>query len=133
MTTGAVPTLEPILLIDDLRVFLQPVDATIVRTSAAGLGVLREADSRGHSWSQIWLDHDLGEATGTVDVIGPVVDFLCRRAAEGRPVDVDEILVHTSNSVGGDTMVRTLARSGYRVLRLAAGPYLRVDWSLFVS
>ena len=112
-----------VLLIDDLRSFRDAtVPATVARTSAAGLDAVRAAQADGHRWAQIWLVHDLGGE----DTIAPVVDWLCATAAAGDPVQVDTVVVHTSNVVGGDMAVRALSRAGYRVVRVNAPDYLWV-------
>ena len=128
------PVLRDTLLIDDLRVFRQrDVPVTVARTSISGIQVLRTAHSAGHRWAQIWLDHDLGDATGANDHIGPVVDWLYQQALAGTPVAVDAIVVHTTNVAGGDSMVRVLHRAGYRVQRLVASDYLDVDERLYTD
>lgn len=128
------PELHDTLLIDDLRVFRESdVPVTIARTSRDGVDILRTAHDAGHQWEQIWLDHDLGDATGTNDVIGPVVDWLCQQALAGATVEVDAIIVHTTNVAGGDAMARSLQRVGYRTVRIRASEYLDVDEGLYAE
>jgi hypothetical protein len=116
-------SLPDVLLIGDLRDFRDPgVPVTVARTSADGLAALEGALAAGHRWEQVWLDHDLGGA----DTIAPVVDWLCSHAARGEPPVTVQVLVHTSNIVGGDTMVRALKGAGYRTMRVSAPHYLHV-------
>ena len=112
-----------VLLVDDLRDFRShPVNVTVVvaRTSAQALGILAHETT----WDEVWLDHDLGEVDGEVDSIMRVVDHLCELAYTDQTVNIGLIRVHTSNPVGGETMVRTLSRYGYWVERVDAGRYL---------
>lgn len=127
------PTTPAVLLVDDLRVFRAPAPAVVARTSAEGIDALRSAHAARHRWAQIWLDHDLGDATGTRDEIGPLVDWMCARAHAADPVLVDVVLVHTSNGPGGSTMVRCLERAGYRTMRVRAEDYFTIDEALFTT
>lgn len=123
--------LPAVLLIDDLRVFRQDLPHLVARTSQQGLEALRVGRRTQHTWRQIWLDHDLGDATGTCDVIGPVIDWMCHQALSGTPVAVEQILIHTTNVAGGAGMVRALERVGYRTTRVPAKDYLLVDEALY--
>jgi hypothetical protein len=105
-------TQQQILLIDDLRNFREQPEGklTIARTSAEGLAAL-ELD---RAWTQIWLDHDLGlDQFGVPDTIMVVVDRMAEFAFNGTPVDVAEVLVHTSNPPGARQMLQTLTHFGY--------------------
>lgn len=114
-----------VLLIDDLRSFRDAsVPALVARTSDDGLRALQLAHALGRPWVQVWLDHDLGETPAGPDDVMRIIDWLCEQSATGAPVAVETILVHTSNRVGGDTVVRTLSRAGYRTVRVAASDYL---------
>lgn len=112
-------------LIDDLRDFRDGRDAAIARTSAQAFQMLENIPAIQH----LWLDHDLGElADGRVDDVMKVVDWLCEYAFtrdELYPVEV--IHVHTSNPVGARTMMQSLARYGYRVVRENAPDYFAVQ------
>lgn len=102
------------LLIDDLRNFVkEPKNLIVCRNSEAALAELRKENS---AFTSIWLDHDLGGE----DTINPVVDYLCERSTWNNPVDVLTIYVHTSNPVGGDQMMRSLAKYGYLAVRVNA-------------
>ncbi|WP_406081647.1 cyclic-phosphate processing receiver domain-containing protein [Micromonospora sp. NBC_00858] len=71
-----------IVLVDDLRSFVDGRSAEVARTSAAGVEVLhRHRDGR---LDELWLDHDLGGD----DTIRPVVAILEQAAFEKRPFDI---------------------------------------------
>jgi hypothetical protein len=102
------------VLIDDLRSFLDGRAAEVARTSADGIALLgRLRDGR---LDELWLDHDLGGD----DTIWPVVELLERAAFEERPFDVGVILIHSANPAGAAKMAQALRRWGYPV-RLATG------------
>ena len=119
-----------VLLVDDLRTFTVPRSATLARTSASALATLKEIHAARDGFDEVWLDHDLGDATGTNDTSMPVVDWLCEQAVHGQPVPIRVIYIHTSNQVGAQTMLRTLTRYGYTTQRADAASHLRVDDSL---
>jgi len=101
------------LLIDDLRNFVKaPKNLIICRNSEEALAELQ----KDIVFTSIWLDHDLGGE----DTINPVIDYLCERSVWENPVRALTVYVHTSNPVGGDAMMRTLARYGYSVVRVNA-------------
>lgn len=97
-----------VLVVDDLRSF--PFAAVYARDASGAVGLLKTGP-----WDQVWLDHDLGDG---ID-IGPVIDLLCERAVWDDPVQVGQIVVHTSNPGQGDMMVRVLRRF-YDVVRVNA-------------
>ncbi|MEU6077171.1 cyclic-phosphate processing receiver domain-containing protein [Micromonospora sp. NPDC047074] len=102
-----------IVLIDDLRSFVDGRGAEVARTSGAGIALLsRYEDQR---LDELWLDHDLGED----DTIWPVVEVLERAAFEGRPFDIGIINIHSANPAGGARMALALRRWGYRVRELS--------------
>lgn len=113
-----------ILLIDDERDFRSHVGAAdvIARTTADGLSAVRALLDSGQG-AQVWLDHDLGEVDGVATDVMPVVDLLLERAADAHALS---LVVHTQNSVGGQTMVRSLRRAGLDVNRVDARTYLEV-------
>lgn len=120
-----------VVLVDDLRVFrAAAVPVAVARTSAAAVAYLAERHTARHHLAQLWLDHDLGEVGGVVDTAMPVVDWLCARAHEGVPVNVDVVVVHTSNVVGGSAMVRALARGGYNTVRVSASEHFTIEETL---
>lgn len=106
---------EPrIVLVDDLRSFVDGRSAEIARTSAAGVELLsRYWDQR---LDELWLDHDLGED----DTIWPVVELLERAAFEESRFDIGIINIHSANPAGAAKMAQALRRWGYRV-RVASG------------
>jgi NAD+-processing family protein with receiver domain len=103
-----------VLLIDDLRSFVDGRDAEVVRTSAAGVESLDRCV--GQRLDELWLDHDLGED----DTIWPVVEVLERAAFHGRPFEIGVINVHSANPAGALKMAQVLRHWGYRV-HLASG------------
>ncbi|QKW15091.1 cyclic-phosphate processing receiver domain-containing protein [Verrucosispora sp. NA02020] len=103
-----------IVLVDDLRSFVDGRDAEVARTSAAGVELLgRYRDGR---VDELWLDHDLGGD----DTIWPVVEILERAAFEKRPLDIGVVYVHSANPAGVAKMAQVLRRWGYRV-QIASG------------
>lgn len=119
------------LLIDDLRVF-DPARSTVVvaRTSNDALSVLRRAAATGEPWREIWLDHDLGDATGRIDDVMPVIGWMCEQAFNDAPVPVGTVYVHTSNNAAATDMVRTLTKYGYTVRRVNASEHFAIDADL---
>jgi hypothetical protein len=103
-----------VVLIDDLRTFVDGRDAEVARTSADGAALLNRYRDR--RLDELWLDHDLGAA----DTIWPVVELLERAAFEEHPFDIGTIHVHSANPAGAGKMVQALQRWGYRV-RIATG------------
>lgn len=116
--------LTDVLLIDDLRVFKDDRLCTIARDSGQALDLL----SRQNVWREIWFDHDLGVVDNVgIDTTMRVVDFLCERAYNGSPVEVDTVYVHTSNPVGSVQIMRSLARYGYNCVRVNASDVFTVE------
>jgi hypothetical protein len=108
-------TTEPrILLIDDLRSFVDGRRAEVARTSAAGVALLSRY--RHERVDELWLDHDLGGD----DTIWPVVEILERAAFDGEPFDIGLITIHSANPAGAPKMAQALRHWGYRV-RVASG------------
>jgi hypothetical protein len=108
------PDAPRIILVDDLRSFVDGRAAEVVRTSAAAVELLgRCRDGR---VDQLWLDHDLGGD----DTVWPVVEVLERAAFDGRPFDIGAVHVHSANPAGAAKVAQVLRRWGYRV-RLAPG------------
>ena len=103
-----------VILIDDLRSFVDGRPAEVARTSAGGVELLRR--HRAHRIDELWLDHDLGGD----DTIWPVVELLELAAFEEQPFDIGAVLIHSANPPGGAKMLQVLRRWGYLV-RLAAG------------
>jgi hypothetical protein len=115
---GAVATevFPPILLIDDLRSFVDGRMAQVARTSAEGIEALER--HRGLRLDELWLDHDLGGD----DTIWPVVEVLERAAFEGRQFDVGVVYIHSANPPGAAKIMQTLRRWGYNVRSAAGSP-----------
>ncbi|WP_091056548.1 cyclic-phosphate processing receiver domain-containing protein [Micromonospora humi] len=103
-----------IVLVDDLRSFVDGRHAEVARTSSTGVELLdRYRDRR---LDELWLDHDLGGG----DTIWPVVEVLERAAFDGRPFDVSVINIHSANPAGAAKMAQVLGHRGYRV-RVTSG------------
>jgi hypothetical protein len=98
-----------IVLVDDLRSFVDGRSAEVARTSAVGVELLDRY--RGRRLDELWLDHDLGGD----DTIGPVVEVLERAAFDKRPFDVGVIKVHSVNPAGTAKIAQVLRHWGYRV------------------
>lgn len=98
-----------VVLVDDVRSFVDGRKAEVARTSAAGVLLLDQY--RGRRLDELWLDHDLGGD----DTIWPVVELLERAAFEGRPLDVGVVYVHSANPVGVTQIVQVLRNWGYHV------------------
>jgi hypothetical protein len=103
-----------IVLVDDLRSFVDGRPAEVARTSSAGVELLDH--HRSHRLDELWLDHDLGDD----DTIWPVVEVLERAAFEGRPFDVGVVIIHSANPAGAAKMAQALRRWNYPV-RVASG------------
>ena len=105
-----------VILVDDLRSFVDGRAAEIARTSAEGVEALhRHREAR---IDELWLDHDLGGD----DTIWPVVEVLEMAAFEGRPFDIGVVLVHSANPPGVAKMLQALRRWGYEVRATTGSP-----------
>ncbi|MGN9765342.1 cyclic-phosphate processing receiver domain-containing protein [Micromonospora sp. SD12] len=103
-----------IVLVDDLRSFVDGRSAEVAPTSAAGVELLHRYRD-GHV-DELWLDHDLGGN----DTIWPVVEVLERAAFEKRPFYIGVVNVHSCNPGGAAKIAQVLRNWGYRV-RIASG------------
>lgn len=103
-----------IVIVDDLRSFVDGRAAEVARTSSSGIELL--ARYRTERVDELWLDHDLGGD----DTIWPVVETLERAAFEGQPFDVGVIVIHSANPAGAAKMAQVLRHWGYHV-RAAVG------------
>ncbi|MGI5149295.1 cyclic-phosphate processing receiver domain-containing protein [Plantactinospora sp. CA-294935] len=103
-----------IVLIDDLRSFVDGRPAEVARTSSGGVDLLDR--HRSHRLDELWLDHDLGND----DTIWPVVEVLERAAFEGQSFGVGVVIIHSANPAGAAKMAQALRRWNYPV-RVAAG------------
>lgn len=111
-----------ILLIDDLRNFVDNREATIARNSRDALEIL----SNDNDWDEIWFDHDLGIVDGAIDSVMSVVDFMSGQAFMDAPVNVGTVYVHTSNPVGAKQIMSSLTRYGYKCVRVNASDFFIV-------
>lgn len=107
-----------IVVIDDLRNPAPSNGGILVethRTPAEGLAALQAYQESAEKVEELWLDHDMGFSDdGELD-IWPVVNWLEEQAYSGTPLDVGEILIHTSNPWGRSRMKAALEKH-YRVL-----------------
>jgi hypothetical protein len=108
-----------VVLVDDLRSFVDGRSADIVRTSTAAVELLQRC--RDQRLDEVWLDHDLGGD----DTIWPVVEVLERAAFDGRPFDIEVIYVHSANPAGAAKVAQVLRHWGYRVHIASGSPDLR--------
>ncbi|MGK5445763.1 cyclic-phosphate processing receiver domain-containing protein [Micromonospora sp. URMC 105] len=106
------------VLVDDLRSFVDRRTAQVARTSAAGVEALER--HRGQRLDELWLDHDLGGD----DTIWPVVEMLERAAFEERPFDIGVVYVHSANPVGAMKVMQALRRWGYPARSAAGSPHV---------
>ncbi|MEH0825189.1 MULTISPECIES: cyclic-phosphate processing receiver domain-containing protein [unclassified Micromonospora] len=105
-----------ILLVDDLRSFVDGRVAQVARTSAAGIEALER--HRGQWLDELWLDHDLGGD----DTIWPVVEVLEQAAFEEHPFDIGVVYVHSANPAGAAKIAQVLRRWGYNVRSVIGAP-----------
>jgi hypothetical protein len=107
-----------VVLIDDLRSFVDGRPADVARTSAAGVELLERR--RAQRLDELWLDHDLGGE----DTIWPVVELLERAAFEERPFDIGTVYIHSANPPGAAKIVQALGRWGYHVRLVSGSPHV---------
>src|SRR5262245_3617824 len=105
-----------IVLVDDLRSFVDGRVALVARSSAAGIEALER--HRGQRLDELWLDHDLGGD----DTIWPVVEVLERAAFEERPFDIGVVYIHSANPPGAAKLIQALRRWGYNVRSAVGSP-----------
>jgi hypothetical protein len=110
--------LPGVVLVDDLRSFLDGRVAHVARTSRAAIEALER--HRRQRLDELWLDHDLGEE----DTIWPVVEVLERAAFEERPFDIGVVYVHSANPAGAEKIMQALRRWGYNVRSAAGSPHV---------
>ena len=63
----------------------------------------------GKTVEELYLDHDLGEENGIPITIMPLVDYLVETGLEKTNPVIENIIVHTSNPAGKNTMVQALS------------------------
>lgn len=116
-----------IVLIDDERTFKPEIldsEYLLFKTSAEALTWL-ESINRDTQIDQLWFDHDLGIVDGQKDTAMPFVHRLEEMLFLATAPEIGEVVVHTSNSVGGDRIFYSMRRF-FRTLRVSAGDYLEV-------
>lgn len=114
MTTGTRQV--SVVLVDDLRSFVDGRAAKVARTSAAGIEALQRL--RTERLDELWLDHDLGDD----DTIWPVIELLERAAFEKHPFNIGVVYIHSANPAGAARMVQALDRWGYHVRAVPGSP-----------
>lgn len=113
--------LERVLVVDDLRRFSPEPEHTSVEyatTPWEGVRLLREAREQQQPYSELWLDHDMGEYEGRELDVMPVVDELKRYAREYAPL-LGALYVHTSSPVGAARIAAALGEH-YELRRVSA-------------
>jgi hypothetical protein len=121
-----------IVLIDDERTFKKSViseEYILLKTSGEAFLWL-ESLSENSRIDQLWFDHDLGMVNGIKETVINFVRRLEVMCFEGNAPDIRQVIVHTSNSVGGDEIVNSMKRY-FPTVRVSAkdyllGPYNRV-------
>lgn len=109
-----------LLVDDDDCTFIVPRDHMVAHTSQAALDALHMFRATGVIIDELWLDYDLGGDDTTL----PVLTMLSQAAAEGEPYPVRQILVHSMNRAGADTLMRGLRAYGYATRRVALADHL---------
>lgn len=116
-----------IVLIDDERTFKPSVldgDYLLFKTSAEAVSWLTSLD-RETQIEQIWFDHDLGIVEGQKDTVMPFVHQLEEMLFLATAPEIKQVVVHTSNNVGGDRIFYSMRRF-FNTHRVFAGDYLEV-------
>lgn len=118
-----------VVVIDDLRSFREGMGLhadLVLRTEREALE-WAEKLTKDDIIEQLWFDHDLGEdESGNVTSTIPIVNHLEKLAFFDEEPEIHQILVHTSNTVGGNTIVAALKRF-YHVTRVDASRYFLVS------
>lgn len=120
-----------VVVIDDLRSFRENLTPEL----RADLVLRTEKDALAWAMSltaadtitQLWFDHDLGEdEDGRVTSTIPIVNHIEKLAFFDEAPEIHQILVHTSNTVGGNAIVAALSRF-FPTVRVNASPYFLVS------
>ena len=116
-----------IVLIDDERDFIDaPADVLVFRNSADTLRWLNSLDGS-ERIDQLWFDHDLGIVEGDKDSTIPVLRWFEEKCFFGEAPEIGQVIVHTSNNVGGKEIFESMKRY-YKTVREFAGDYLIVHY-----
>lgn len=116
-----------IVLIDDERDFIDaPADVLVFRNSADTLRWLNSLDGS-ERIDQLWFDHDLGIVEGDKDSTIPVLRWFEEKCFFGEAPEIGQVIVHTSNNVGGKEIFESMKRY-YKTVRVFAGDYLIVHY-----
>lgn len=115
-----------IVLIDDERSFKKEFvkeNTIVLRSSKEALKWLEGLKSE-DVIDQLWFDHDLGlTPNGVKDSTIPVLGKLEELCFFGKAPAIKEVIVHTSNNVGGNTIENSMKRY-FKTIRVFAGDYL---------
>jgi hypothetical protein len=110
MVAVTAKTPRRVVLIDDLRSFVDGRHADVARTSKDAIELPRRlAEQR---LDQLRLDQDLGGD----DTIWSVVELLEKAAFEEHPFDIGVIDIHSANPPGAARLEQALTRWGYHVI-----------------
>lgn len=105
-----------IIVVDDLRT-PQPgafnhrddTPVHVVTTTDAAIALLTDVVNDADTIHTLYLDHDLGETDAYHQLtIMALVEHLVQQALEGTALPITQIVVHTSNPVGRDSIVAAL-------------------------
>lgn len=114
-----------IVLIDDERNFIADIDAIIFRNSKDALKWLDTLLST-TIIDQLWFDHDLGIVDNEKDSTIPILRKLEEMCFFDEAPVIKQVIVHTSNRVGGDEIEKSMKRY-FPTIRVYAGEYLKVS------
>lgn len=102
--------MDSIVVVDDERTFIDGQQGVLyIRSEQEAMGFLAslwvsQYQQSAPPLTELWLDHDLGNGG---EVIG-VARFLQLVAATGFPVLIDDIYIHSMNTVGADNILKAL-------------------------
>lgn len=116
-----------IVLIDDERTFKGSVNSDpylLIKTSREAIDWL-EGLPQDTLIDQLWFDHDLGLVNGVKETVIPFLRKLEEMCFFGTAPIIREVIVHTTNSPGGDEIETSMSRY-FKTHRVFAGDYLEV-------
>jgi len=117
-----------IVLFDDNRIFKNNVDCVILRNNKEAKEWMKTLE-KDQIIDQLWLDHDLGVVNGKIETTIPFVNKLEKLFIKENPLAIKEVIVHTTNIVGGERIMKSL-KPLYKTIRVPASDYLKVDWPI---
>lgn len=114
-----------IVLVDDERSFIDvPDNSVVLRNSADALTWLENLPEN-TVIEQLWFDHDLGLVNGEKDSVIPFLRKLEEMCFFDTAPNIEQVIVHTSNPVGGKEIYDSMRRY-FHTVRVQAGDYLIV-------